>query len=325
MTLNRTADGRKVFEEKCPTGLQCTPTRIGVSDNTSVPATDTEAVSDGGSAVQPDGSGYPGMNHDFEDLQDLLDSADQRLPQPSKSLWRNQSAWVKDKNGKEHHIHPVLVDTGANKSIVTNILASRLALRQRPTLEPLFLADDSMVYATSFVTLRLRLPDIRVEEIEINALLLPKLPNRYDLLIGLVDIEKNRLVAKIAEIQQGWENSTGFGSTPEPEAGLACTLMSSRTKAQKAEDAKRQKAVDTMAATLLLSRNKVATPAPSPPVSTSVFSHRAIQSWPNATTVPSSSGLSTRATTQCWSEASSQTTDITTPSETSQRDGRAPK
>ncbi|KAK7961673.1 uncharacterized protein PG986_002498 [Apiospora aurea] len=169
------------------------------------------------------------MCHNSTSKQESLESTDETFPLLPKTLWRCQSAVVRDRKGHGHHINHVIIDSAADYSTTTRDEANRLGLIRRPTLRKLALADGSTLEAVEYVTLRLSLPEIGLGDIAVNALLLPTLPQGHVLLIGLTDIIRHGIVAKIAERQSGWEK---LESTLELELkpGLACVILTGRTK-----------------------------------------------------------------------------------------------
>ncbi|KAK8017022.1 hypothetical protein PG993_015211 [Apiospora rasikravindrae] len=196
------------------------------------PATNAAAASVGNKATRTAPHELLEMCPNPKRKQDSPDLTDKTFPLLPKTLWRCQSALVRDRKGHEHHINHVIIDSAADYSTTTRDEANRLGLVRRPTLRKLALADGSTLDAVEYVTLRLRLPEIGLEhDIAVNALLLPKLPQGHVLLIGLTDIIRHGIVAKIAERQSSWEK---VGSTLELELelkpGLACVLFSGRTK-----------------------------------------------------------------------------------------------
>ncbi|KAK7983305.1 hypothetical protein PG989_010707 [Apiospora arundinis] len=258
--------------------------------------------------------------HDTMGEQYLSEPIDTSFPPPRKSLWRHQSALVKDSRAQDHRIHRVIIDTGSDHSAITLAEAKRLGLIPIPTMKKLALVDGSFLEAVSFVILRLCLLEIGLGEVRVNALIFPRLPRGHALLIGHTEIMNHNITARIAERQSGWEQTNGpaFAVDPEPSHYLACALFTSRSSGelttadgvsgalitdmtdaeQREDDEKQLEPLEVEAAHVLAIREN---------------------SMANMATVPSSSS-SARSSTESscpeTCEEGSQDTDLTTPSVT---------
>ncbi|KAK8850930.1 hypothetical protein PGQ11_013409 [Apiospora arundinis] len=238
--------------------------------------------------------------HDTMGEQYLSEPIDTSFPPPRKSLWRHQSALVKDSRAQDHRIHRVIIDTGSDHSAITLAEAKRLGLIPIVTMKKLALVDGSFLEAVSYVILRLCLLEIGLGEVRVNALILPRLPRGHALLIGHTEIMNHNITARIAERQSGWEQTNGpaFAVDPEPSHYLACALFTSRSSEQREDDEKQLEPLEVEAAHVLAIREN---------------------SMANMATVPSSSS-SARSSTESscpeTCEEGSQDTDLTTPSVT---------
>lgn len=202
------------------------------ADHLASPAIDTKVVSN---VIKPTSSTHHDhieTIHTTGETRDLLRPADRIPPLPPMDLWRAQLAFVQDKRSEEHCIYFVIVDTASDYSAITYQKAGDLELKQRPTRQKLSLGDASDFDAVAYMTLTVRLPNIGMEGLQINALLFQELPQNRELLIGLPHIRKYKIAKRIVEIEEGWETSTGPGLTLEPGTGLVCALLSRRSNSK---------------------------------------------------------------------------------------------
>ncbi|KAK6860688.1 hypothetical protein PG995_004324 [Apiospora arundinis] len=260
---------------------------------------------------------YREICHDTEGVQVLPELIDESFPSPPENLWHDQLALVKDSRAQEHPIHRILIDTGAAHSAITLAKAKRLGLKRLPTLKKLTLTDGSILEAVRFTILRLLLPDIGLGEVQVHALILPRLPKGRALVIGLTEIMKHNIAARIVERQYGWEQSTdsAFAMHPEPSHDLACTLLTFRSPGELAtEDGASGALLTDM--TDAEQREDDAKQLEDMGAETDQVS--AIREKSMAT-VPSSSSSARSSTESSWPETcdeGSQDTDLTTPSTT---------